>query len=59
MKINNLKEQILKLFAEHYNKNAGQTYLGCSNEEKYKLIAQSFNDLLIDIYNLVKNYEGE
>ena len=55
----NLKEQILELFREHYNRNAGQTYLGCSNEEKYKLIAQSFDDCLMDIYTLVKNYEGE
>jgi hypothetical protein len=58
-KQNSLKEQILELFQKHYDRNAGQTYLGCSNEERYKLIAQSFNDCLMDIYTLVKDYEGE
>jgi hypothetical protein len=53
----NLKKQILELFRQYYNQNAGQTYLGCSNEERYKIIAQSFDDLLMDIYTLVKNYE--
>jgi len=59
LKQNSLKEQILELFQKHYDRNAGQTYLGCSNEERYKLIAQSFDDCLMDIYTLVKNYEGE
>lgn len=59
LKQNSLKEQILELFQKHYDRNAGQTYLGCSNEERYKLIAQSFDDCLIDIYTLVKNWEGE
>jgi len=58
-KQNSLKEKILELFQKHYDRNAGQTYLGCSNEERYKLIAQSFDDCLMDIYTLVKNYEGE
>ena len=58
-KQNSLKEQILELFQKHYDRNAGQTYLGYSNEEKYKLIAKSFDDCLMDIYTLVKNYEGE
>lgn len=53
----NLKKQILELFKEYYNHNAGQTYLGYSKEERYKLIAQSFDDLLMNIYTLVKNYE--
>ncbi len=59
LKQNSLKEQILELFQKHYDRNAGQVYLGCSNEERYKLIAQSFDDCLMDIYTLVKNYEGE
>jgi len=53
----NLKKQILELFRQYYNQNAGQAYLGCSNEERYKIIAQSFDDLLMNIYTLVKNYE--
>lgn len=55
--MNILKKQILELFAEDYNKNSGLTYIGYSSEQKYKIIAHDFADLLMDIYNLTKNFE--
>ena len=54
-----LKEQILKLFEDYYDENAFQTYAGCIDRERYKLIAHNFDNLLVDIYTLVKNYKEE
>lgn len=51
--MNNLKEQILNLFQNWFEKNYP---VDC---ESYKEELRKASELLTSIYNLVKNYEGE
>lgn len=51
--MNNLKEQILNLYQNWFEKNYPVDY------ESYKDALKKASELLTSIYNLVKNYEGE
>ena len=51
--MNDLKNQILNLFQDWYEKNYPVDY------ESYKDELRKASELLTSIYNLVKNYEGE
>ena len=51
--MNNLKEQILNLFQNWYDEYAFDTW------HTYKEEIRRLAELLEQIYNLTKNYEGE
>lgn len=51
--MNNLKEQILNLFQNWYDECAFDTW------HTYREEIRRLTELLKQIYNLVKNYEGE
>lgn len=51
--MNNLKNQILNLMQNWFEKNHPVDW------ESYEVELQKTRQLLTEIYNLVKNYEGE